>query len=81
MIVSSNGVGLYAEVHGDGVPVLLIHGWPDSHEVWRHQVPTLVEHGFQVITPDLRGFGRSARPEGKEHYRLRDSAADMAAVL
>jgi pimeloyl-ACP methyl ester carboxylesterase len=82
MIVSANGVDLYVEVHGEGgTPVLLVHGWPDSHEVWRNQVPVLVEHGFQVITPDLRGFGQSARPEGKEHYRLRDSVADMAAVL
>jgi pimeloyl-ACP methyl ester carboxylesterase len=81
MIVSSNGIDLYVEVHGDGVPVLLVHGWPDSHEVWRNQVPVLVEHGFRVITPDLRGFGQSARPEGKEHYRLRDSVADMGAVL
>jgi pimeloyl-ACP methyl ester carboxylesterase len=81
MIVSSNGIDLYVEVNGDGVPVLLVHGWPDSHEVWRNQVPVLVEHGFQVITPDLRGFGQSARPEGKEHYRLRESVADLAHVV
>jgi pimeloyl-ACP methyl ester carboxylesterase len=81
MIVSANGVDLYVEVHGDGVPVLLLHGWPDSSAVWRAQVPVLAAHGFRVITPDLRGFGQSARPEGKEHYRLRNSVADVAAIL
>ena len=64
MIVSSNGVDLYVEVHGAGEPVLPLHGWPDSSGLWRGQVPVLVERGFQVITPDLRGFGRSSRPEG-----------------
>jgi pimeloyl-ACP methyl ester carboxylesterase len=81
MIVNANGIDLYVEVHGDGVPVLLLHGWPDSSAVWRNQVPVLAAHGFQVITPDLRGFGESARPEGKEHYRLRNSVADVAAIL
>ena len=83
MIVSANGIDLYVEVHGDdgGVPVILLHGWPDSHAVWRAQVPVLAAHGFRVITPDLRGFGQSSRPKGKEHYRLRDSVADVAAIL
>ena len=81
MIVSRDGIDLYVEVHGDGVPVVLLHGWPDSSEVWRNQVPVLAAHGFRVITPDLRGFGQSARPEGRQHYRLRESVADVAAVL
>jgi pimeloyl-ACP methyl ester carboxylesterase len=81
MIVSANGIDLYVEVHGDGVPVLLLHGWPDSSAVWRATVPVLAEHGFRVITPDLRGFGQSSRPECKEHYRLRNSVADVAAIL
>src|ERR1700722_6309511 len=81
MIVSANGVDLNVEVHGEGVPVLLLHGWPDSSALWRAQVPVLVEHGFQVITPDLRGFGGSARPEGKDHYQLANSVGDVAAIL
>jgi pimeloyl-ACP methyl ester carboxylesterase len=83
MIVNANGVDLYVEVHGedDGVPVILLHGWPDSGAVWRDIVPVLAAHGFRVITPDLRGFGQSSRPEGKEHYRLQNSVADVAAIL
>jgi pimeloyl-ACP methyl ester carboxylesterase len=81
MIVNANGVELYVETHGDGVPVLLLHGWPDSSALWRHQVPFLTANGFQAITPDLRGFGQSSRPDGKEAYQLRNSVADVAAIL
>jgi pimeloyl-ACP methyl ester carboxylesterase len=81
MIVTANGVDLHVEVHGDGDPVLLLHGWPDSSALWRAQVPALTAAGYRVITPDLRGFGRSARPEGKENYKLATSVADVAAVL
>ena len=65
MRVTSNGVELHVEVHGDGDPVLLLHGWPDDAGLWRNQVPALTGAGFRVITPDLRGFGRSARPAGQ----------------
>jgi pimeloyl-ACP methyl ester carboxylesterase len=81
MIVTANGVDLHVEVHGDGDPVLLLHGWPDTAGLWRAQVPELTAAGFRVITPDLRGFGRSGRPEGKENYQLANSVADVAAVL
>ena len=46
-----------------GVPVVLMHGFPDSGRLWRHQAPALAEAGFQVIVPDLRGYGRSGKPE------------------
>jgi pimeloyl-ACP methyl ester carboxylesterase len=81
MIVSSNGAELYVEVHGDGDPVLLLHGWPDSADLWRHQVPALTARGFRVITPDLRGFGRSSRPEAVESYQLSHSIGDVATIL
>ena len=60
--IEVNGISLYVEEHGAGVPVLLMHGWPDSARLWRNQVPVLVSNGFRVITPDMRGFGRSGRP-------------------
>jgi pimeloyl-ACP methyl ester carboxylesterase len=83
MIVTANGVDLHVEVHGDddGDPVLLLHGWPDSAELWRNQVPALTAAGFRVIAPDLRGFGRSSRPEGKDSYKMANAVADVAAVL
>jgi pimeloyl-ACP methyl ester carboxylesterase len=81
VIVSSSGAELYVEDHGDGVPVILLHGWPDSSALWREQVPFLAGNGFRAITPDLRGFGRSSRPDDTDSYGLANSVADVAAVL
>ena len=64
----ANGISLYVEEHGDGFPVLLLHGWPDSARLWRHQVPVLAASGYRVITPDMRGFGRSERPAEVRSY-------------
>ena len=56
--VEVDGVGIEYEVQGAGRPVVLLHGFPDTGRLWRHQVPALAEAGFQVIVPDLRGYGR-----------------------
>jgi pimeloyl-ACP methyl ester carboxylesterase len=80
-ILELDGISLYVEDHGDGVPVLLLHGWPDSARLWRHQVPFLVANGFRVITPDMRGFGRSQRPADVAAYRLPTMVADVTALL
>ncbi|HWC79115.1 MAG TPA: alpha/beta hydrolase [Pseudonocardiaceae bacterium] len=62
-------------------PVLLIHGWPDSGYLWRHQVDFLVRQGFRVIVPDLRGFGASERPSEAADYAIGKSVADMTTIL
>jgi pimeloyl-ACP methyl ester carboxylesterase len=80
-VTSADGVEIYVEVHGDGDPVLLLHGWPDDAGLWRHQVAALTGSGYRVIAPDLRGFGRSGRPAGKDGYSLTASVSDVAAVL
>ncbi len=80
-MIGVNGIQLYVEEHGAGVPVLLIHGWPDSARVWRHQVPALVDAGYRVVAPDLRGLGRSERPVGVAAYALLNAVEDMAQVL
>src|SRR4029077_13771200 len=79
--IEVNGVSMYVEEHGAGVPVLLMHGWPDSARLWRNQVPFLVSNGFRVITPDLRGFGRSGRPQEVAAYRLPNVVADVTGLL
>jgi pimeloyl-ACP methyl ester carboxylesterase len=80
-IIEANGISLYVEEHGDGVPVLLLHGWPDSARLWRHQVPVLAASGYRVITPDLRGFGRSEQPAEVRSYGLRNVVGDVRALL
>lgn len=68
-------------VEGTGTPVLLLHGYPDSARLWRHQIPALVGAGFRTIAPDLRGFGESDKPDAVEDYAMARSIADMVAVL
>ncbi len=65
----------------DAESVLLVHGFPDSHKLWRYQVPALRDAGFRTIAPDLRGFGDSDKPSEVEAYRLTTSVADMLKVL
>jgi pimeloyl-ACP methyl ester carboxylesterase len=79
--VDVNGVGIEYQVTGQGRPVVLLHGFPDSGRLWRHQVAALAAAGFQVIVPDLRGYGRSDKPEAVEAYSLPVLAGDVMAVL
>lgn len=81
MIVETSGVSLHVEDHGEGPPVLLIHGWPDSARLWRHQIPFLTGHGFRAVAPDMRGFGRSSRPPEVADYALAKVVGDVAAIL
>jgi pimeloyl-ACP methyl ester carboxylesterase len=80
-IIEVNGVSLHVEDYGNGTPVLLLHGWPDSSYVWRNQIPFLTGHGFRAIAPDLRGFGRSSRPVEVTDYALSKSVGDVTGLL
>jgi pimeloyl-ACP methyl ester carboxylesterase len=79
--INSGGVGLSVLDEGQGPAVLLLHGFPDSARLWRHQIPTLTDAGFRVVAPDLRGFGASDKPAEVSDYRIGRSVADMVAVL
>ncbi len=79
--VAGDGVSLAVLDEGEGSPVLLLHGFPDSSYLWRRQVPALVKAGMRVVAPDLRGFGESDKPESVEEYALSRSVADVLAVL
>lgn len=81
MLISVNGIELNVEDSGTGPAVLLVHGFPDSSDVWRHQVPALTAAGYRVITMDLRGFGESDKPVDVAAYRAEEVIADIAGVL
>ncbi|MGJ5617869.1 alpha/beta fold hydrolase [Sulfitobacter sp. MF3-043] len=69
---------------GTGPPVLLLHGHPQTHVVWRKVAPRLVEAGYQVIAPDLRGYGDSDKPDSDPShlpYSKRVMAADQIALM
>jgi pimeloyl-ACP methyl ester carboxylesterase len=81
MRVDVNGVGIEVAVEGDGRPVVLLHGFPDRGRLWRNQVPALVDAGFRVVVPDLRGYGGSDKPADVESYAIPFLAGDVLGVL
>lgn len=65
--------------HPTNPPIILLHGFPESHRTWRHQIADLANDHF-VLAPDQRGFARSSKPEGVENYTPDKSVADMIAL-
>ncbi len=78
-----NGDGLELAVNdeGAGPAVLLLHGFPDTAQLWRHQIPALHAVGLRTVAPDLRGFGESDKPQDVEAYRVPHCVADLLAIL
>jgi pimeloyl-ACP methyl ester carboxylesterase len=79
--IAINGIELNLLDEGQGPPVLLLHGFPDSHRLWRHQVPALRDAGLRVLAPDLRGFGESTMPKAVDDYALMLVVQDIVALL
>lgn len=66
---------------GKGEPIVLLHGFPDSHKVWRKVIPHLLDAGHRVITYDQRGFGETDAPEGVANYKTAEIVKDFAAMM
>ncbi|MGW0812327.1 alpha/beta fold hydrolase [Streptomyces viridiviolaceus] len=66
---------------GTGPLVLLVHGFPESWYSWRRQLPALAAAGFRAVAIDVRGYGRSSRPDAVDAYRMQDLVADNVAVV
>ena len=76
-----NGFAMNVLVAGEGPPVLLVHGFPDDHEVWRHQIPVLLEAGYRVIAPDTRGCGDSEISPHEADYHIDNLVLDLVGLL
>ena len=81
MRAASGGASIEYEVTGEGRPVILLHGFPDSGRLWRHQIAPLADAGFKVIVPDMRGYGASDKPTEVDAYNILYLVADVGAVL
>ncbi|MFB8282785.1 alpha/beta fold hydrolase [Nocardia colli] len=81
MRFETTGIELEVQVSGSGPNVLLVHGYPDTHGVWRHQVAALNAAGYRTIAPDLRGFGASEKPVELADYELDHYLADLVGLL
>lgn len=81
--VPGDGVDIFCRVGGSGPPLLLLHGYPQTHAMWHPLAAELARH-FTVVAADLRGYGQSDAPEGDPEHRLyskRQMARDMVAVM
>lgn len=81
--VSTSGADIHLVEGGNGPPLLLLHGYPQTHAMWHAVAPQLARR-FRVICPDLRGYGASSKPEGgNDHagYSKRAMAQDMVDLL
>jgi haloacetate dehalogenase len=81
--VDANGVSIFGMKGGNGPPLLLLHGHPQTHEIWHRLADVLAQH-FTVIATDLRGYGASGKPPSDaQHlpYSKRAMAVDQVAVM
>jgi epoxide hydrolase A/B len=79
--VETNGIRMHVAEQGSGPLVVLCHGFPESWYSWRHQLRALAEAGFHAVAPDMRGYGRTDRPQEIEKYTLLHLVGDMVGLL
>jgi len=82
--ISANGLNHYVRDSGreDAPVALLLHGFPDTSDIWASVTPPLIAAGFRVIAPDLRGFGRTGMAARKADYEINAGAIpDMLEIL
>lgn len=78
-----DGVAIHGETGGSGPPLLLLHGYPQTHVMWHKVAPALAEN-YTLVMPDLRGYGASSKPESDaDHapYSKRAMAGDMVGLM
>lgn len=81
-IETDSDVSIYVRDYGKGKPVVLVHGWPLSGDMWEYQIETLVKNNFRVITYDRRGFGKSSQPwSGYDYDTLADDLKEVVDEL
>jgi len=79
--IAVNGVRLRCAIAGEGPLAVLVHGWPESWYSWRHQIPMLVQAGYRVVAPDVRGYGGSDKPDAIEAYDMASMIGDVLGLI
>jgi len=80
-MIETNGIRLHVAEQGEGPLVILCHGFPECWYSWRHQLPALAKAGFRAVAPDLRGYGRSDRPEDVEKFTILHDIGDIVGLV
>ena len=80
-IIAANGIRLHVAEAGSGPTVLLIHGFPESWYSWRYQLPALAAAGYHAVALDVRGYGRSSKPNTVPDYRMVKKVGDIVGLV
>ena len=80
-LIETNGIRLHVAEQGEGPLIILCHGFPECWYSWRHQLPALAKAGFRAVAPDLRGYGRSDRPQEVEKYTILHDIGDIVGLV
>ncbi|GLQ51857.1 alpha/beta fold hydrolase [Dyella flava] len=81
--IKTSGATIRVLTKGEGPPLLLLHGHPETHVTW-HKIASSLAEQYSVVLPDLRGYGDSSRPSGGENhinYSFRAMALDQKEVM
>ena len=76
-----NRIRIHTVTEGEGPLVLFVHGFPESWFSWRHQLRALAYAGYRAVALDVRGYGRSSKPEAIDSYRMLAHVADNVALV
>lgn len=76
-VLLEGGIEIATDDGGDGIPVLFVHGWPETKHSWRHQLPALRAAGYRAIAMDCRGYGGSSKPADPAAYGIEQVVADV----
>jgi pimeloyl-ACP methyl ester carboxylesterase len=79
--IATNGIELNIAEAGEGPLVLLLHGFPESWYSWRHQFAPLAAADYHVVAPDMRGYGKSDKPEAIEAYNQVEVVRDIVGLV
>jgi pimeloyl-ACP methyl ester carboxylesterase len=79
--IETNGIRMHYVDAGSGPLVVLLHGFPESWNSWRHQLEALAEAGFHAVAPDLRGYGQTDCPEALEAYDIFQLTGDVVGLV
>lgn len=80
-IVETNNIQLHIAGAGEGPLVIFVHGFPESWYSWRHQLPAIAAAGFRAVAPDMRGYGRSDKPQAIDAYNQIDVVKDIIGLI
>jgi pimeloyl-ACP methyl ester carboxylesterase len=78
--IETNGIKLHTMIIGEGLPLILLHGFPDFWYGWKSVIPGL-KNDFKLIIPDMRGYNLSDKPDGLENYKNEVLVEDIKGLI